>query len=127
MSLLTSDGLLADRAGTSNDSTMLELGDAKDVNNQIAEETNPHANSPDLGSTDSEESTHAKEHKAKQEDHRKRKRDNPSKLEKDLVHSEITENSEITEKAPGKADLPKVTAVQSPSQNKGGRRIQERH
>ena len=88
MSLLTSDGLLADRAGTSYDSTMLELGDAKDVNNQIAEETNPHANSPDLGSTDSEESTHAKEHKAKQEDHRKRKRDNPSKLEKDLVHSQ---------------------------------------
>ena len=82
------------------------------VNNQRAEITIPHADNPGLESTDSEESTHAKEDKVKQENHRsKRKRDNPSKLEKRPCT--FTERTEITEKAPGKADLPKVTAVQS--------------
>ena len=89
MSLITSEGLLADRAGTSNDYAMHESDGDTTVNNQKAERTPPHADSPSLESTDSEESTHAEEHKAKQENlHRKRKRDNPSKLEKDLVHSQ---------------------------------------
>ena len=39
----------------------------------------------------------------------------------------FTERTEITEKAPGKTDLPKVTAVQSQGQHKGRRWIQERH
>ena len=124
MSLLTSDGLLADRAKTSQDFIMGEPNEETNVN-QRAEITNPHADNPDLESTDSEESTHAEEDKVKQENHRKRKRDNPSKLEKDLVHSQNA--PEITEKAPGKADLPKVTAVQSQGQHKDGRRIQKRH
>ena len=87
MSLLTSDGLLADRAETSQDFIMGEPNEETNVN-QRAEITNPHADSPDLESTDSEESTHAEEDKVTQENHRKRKRDNPSKLEKDLVHSQ---------------------------------------
>ena len=87
MSLLTSDGLLADRAETSQDFSMGEPNEETNVN-QRAEITNPHADSPDLESTDSEESTHAEEDKVTQENHRKRKRDNPSKLEKDLVHSQ---------------------------------------
>ena len=64
------------------------FGEETNVNNQRAEKMNPHADNPDLESTDSEESTHAEEDKVKQENHRKRKRDNPSKLEKDLVHSQ---------------------------------------
>ena len=120
MSLLTSDGLLADRAETSHDYIMGDPDEETNVNNQRAEITIPHADNPGLESTDSEESTHAKEDKVKQENHRsKRKRDNPSKLEKRPCT--FTERTEITEKAPGKADLPKVTAVQSQGQPKGGR------
>ena len=88
MSLLTSDGLIADRATTSNDCIMKDTDEETNVNNQKAEITNLHADDPDLGSTDSEESTRAEQLKVKQEYHRKRKRDNPSKLEKDLVHSQ---------------------------------------
>ena len=88
MSLLTSDGLLADRAETSHDYIMGDPDEETNVNNQRAEITIPHADNPGLESTDSEESTHAKEDEVKQENQRKRKRDNPSKLEKDLVHSQ---------------------------------------
>ena len=58
------------------------------MKHQRAETTNRYADNPDLESTDSEEFTHTEEDKVKQENHPKRKRDNPSKLEKDLVHSQ---------------------------------------
>ena len=85
MSLLTSDGILTDRAETSNDCIMHDPNGERNVINEQAEGTSP-ADYSDLWSTDGEESSHAKEHKVKQENDRKRKRDNPSKLEKDLVH-----------------------------------------
>ena len=79
---------VADRAKTSNYGIMGETGEETNVKHQRAETTNPHADNPDLESTDSEESTHTEEDKVNQKYHRKCKRDNPSKLEKDLVHSQ---------------------------------------
>ena len=109
MSLPTSDGLLSDYTETSNYCIMGEPGEETKVTNQRAERENWHADNPDLEATDSEESTHTKEGKVKQDNHRTRKRDNPSTF---------SEPTEITEKAPGKADLPKVTAVQIQGQHK---------
>ena len=125
MSLLTSDGLLADRAETSHDYIMGDPDEETNVNNQRAEITIPHADNPGLESTDSEESTHAKEDKVKQENHRKRNRDNPSKLEKDLVHSKNALKS--LKKHLERQTCPKSLQYRSRANIKGGWRIQERH
>ena len=87
MSLLTSDGLLPDQAGTGNDCIMHEPDRETNVNNQQAKITNHEDNSA-LESMDGEESTHTEEHKVKQENYRKSKRDNPNKLEQELLHSQ---------------------------------------
>lgn len=70
MSLLTSDGVLPDQAGTGNDCIMHEPDRETNVNNQQAKITNHEDNSA-LESMDGEESTHTEEHKVKQENYRK--------------------------------------------------------
>ena len=88
MSLLTSDGLLVDCAGPSIDCNMRETDGETEINVKNHQTETNHADKSDLDSTDSEETAHTDEDKAKQENNRKRKRDTPSKLEQELVHSQ---------------------------------------
>jgi len=82
MSLLTSEGLLADHAQTSNDCYMNENNRATKMNvNHQAVKTNQ-AEKSDSESTDGEEITRTDEREAIRENrHRKRKRDQPDELE----------------------------------------------
>ena len=88
MSLLTSDGLLVDRTGTSIDCNMKEPDGETEINVKNQQTETNHADKSDLDSTDGEETAHTDEDKAKQENNRKRKRDTPSKLEQEFVHSQ---------------------------------------
>ena len=90
MSLLTSDGLLVDRAGTSIDCNMKGPDGETGINVKNQQTETNHADKSDLDSTDGEETAHTDEDKAKQENNRKCKRVTPSKLEQELVHSQNT-------------------------------------
>ena len=73
MSLLTTGGLLVDHATTSNAHEIMNKldEDAKiDATNREADKAND-ADKPDGEATDSEKSTHTKEHKAQRVDHHK--------------------------------------------------------
>ena len=91
MSLLTTDGLIADRATTSNDHAMTEEHKKEtemNVNPDDQTDKRSPAGKSGVESSDTECSFRTDGHNARQENLRKRKRDQPGKLEQKLERSD---------------------------------------
>ena len=90
MSLLTTDGLIADRATTSNDHAMTEEHKETEMDVNLDDQADKRSPAGKSGaeSSDTECSSRTDGHNTRQENLPKRKRDQPGKLEQELERSE---------------------------------------